>query len=166
MFAVGHSARDTFGMLMDSGLVLECKPFSVGFRAEHLQSEIEKSLYHEAAGHPALPRGEYQLSQHVEKRCVYTFCMCPGGQVVASASEKGRVVTNGMSYHARSGRNANAAVVVSVGGEDFGNDPRKAIAFQRELEARAYAAGRPGGEHPELFGGQGPAEHWPRPAHL
>ena len=141
VFAVGHSARDTFGMLMDSGLVLECKPFSVGFRAEHLQSEIEKSLYHEAAGHPALPRGEYQLSQHVEKRCVYTFCMCPGGQVVASASEKGRVVTNGMSYHARSGRNANAAVVVSVGGEDFGNDPRKAIAFQRELEARAYAAG-------------------------
>ena len=147
VFAVGHSARDTFGMLMDSGLVLECKPFSVGFRAEHLQSEIEKSLYHEAAGHPALPRGEYQLSQHVEKRCVYTFCMCPGGQVVASASEKGRVVTNGMSYHARSGRNANAAVVVSVGGEDFGNDPRKAIAFQRELEARAYAAGRPGGEY-------------------
>ena len=147
VFAVGHSARDTFGMLMDSGLVLECKPFSVGFRAEHLQSEIEKSLYHEAAGHPALPRGEYQLSQHVEKRCVYKFCMCPGGQVVASASEKGRVVTNGMSYHARSGRNANAAVVVSVGGEDFGNDPRKAIAFQRELEARAYAAGRPGGEY-------------------
>jgi len=147
VFAVGHSARDTFGILMDSGLVLECKPFSVGFRAEHLQSEIEKSLYHEAAGHPALPRGEYQLSQHVEKRCVYTFCMCPGGQVVASASEKGRVVTNGMSYHARSGRNANAAVVVSVGGEDFGNDPRKAIAFQRKLEARAYAAGRPGGEY-------------------
>ena len=68
--AVGHSARATCGMLMDSGLVLECKPFSVGFRAEHLQSEIEKSLYHEAAGHPALPRGEYQLSQHVEKRCV------------------------------------------------------------------------------------------------
>ena len=106
VFAVGHSARDTFAMLMDSGLVLECKPFSVGFRAEHLQSEIEKSLYHEAAGHPALPRGEYQLSQHVGERCVYTFCMCPGGQVVASASEKGRVVTNGMSYHARSGKNA------------------------------------------------------------
>ena len=83
VFAVGHSARDTFSMLMDSGLVLECKPFSVGFRAEHLQSEIEKSLYHEAAGHPALPRGEYQLSQHVGDRCVYTFCMCPGGQVVA-----------------------------------------------------------------------------------
>ena len=147
VFAVGHSARDTFAMLMDSGLVLECKPFSVGFRAEHLQSEIEKSLYHEAAGHPALPRGEYQLSQHVGDRCVYTFCMCPGGQVVASASETGHVVTNGMSYHARDGRNANAAVVVSVGAEDFAGDPRRAIAFQRELEAKAYAAGRRGGAY-------------------
>ena len=147
VFAVGHSARDTFSMLMDSGLVLECKPFSVGFRAEHLQSEIEKSLYHEAAGHPALPRGEYQLSQHVGDRCVYTFCMCPGGQVVASASEEERVVTNGMSYHARSGKNANAAVVVSVGGADFANDPRRAIAFQRELEAKAYAAGRVAGAY-------------------
>ena len=147
VFAVGHSARDTFSMLMDSGLVLECKPFSVGFRAEHLQSEIEKSLYHEAAGHPALPRGEYQLSQHVGERCVYTFCMCPGGQVVASASEEERVVTNGMSYHARSGKNANAAVVVSVDGADFANDPRRAIAFQRELEAKAYAAGRVAGAY-------------------
>ena len=147
VFAVGHSARDTFGMLMDSGLVLDCKPFSVGFRAEHLQSEIEKSLYHEAAGHPALPHGEYQLSQHIGSRCVYTFCMCPGGQVVASASEKGRVVTNGMSYHARDGKNANAAVVVSVSAEDFGGDARRAIAFQRELEAKAYAAGRAGGEY-------------------
>ena len=147
VFAVGHSARDTFSMLMDSGLMLECKPFSVGFRAEHLQSEIEKSLYHEAAGHPALPRGEYQLSQHVGDRCVYTFCMCPGGQVVASASEEERVVTNGMSYHARSGKNANAAVVVSVGGADFANDPRRAIAFQRELEAKAYAAGRAAGAY-------------------
>ena len=82
-----------------------------------------------AAGHPALPRGEYQLSQHVGDRCVYTFCMCPGGQVVASASETGHVVTNGMSYHARDGKNANAAVVVSVGAEDFAGDPRRAIAF-------------------------------------
>ena len=141
VFAVGHSARDTFSMLMDSGLVLECKPFSVGFRAEHLQTEIEKSLYHEAAGHPALPRGEYQLSQHVGDRCVYTFCMCPGGQVVASASEEERVVTNGMSYHARSGKNANAAVVVSVDGRDFDNDPARAVAFQRQLEQAAYRAG-------------------------
>lgn len=147
IFAPGHSARDTFEMLMQSGLELECKPFSVGFRAEHLQSEIEKSLYHEAAGHPALPRGEYQLSQQVNGRGVYTFCMCPGGQVVAAASEKGGVVTNGMSYHARSGKNANAAVVVSVNGADFGGSARRAIAFQRELEAKAYAAGRAAGEY-------------------
>ena len=140
VFAVGHSARDTFGMLMDSGLVLECKPFSVGFRAEHLQSETEKSLYHEAAGHPALPRGEYQLSQHVEKRCVYTFCMCPGGQVVASASEKGRVVTNGMSYHSRDGKNANAALVVSVDHRDYGSNPLDGVWFQQAIERRAYAA--------------------------
>ena len=147
ILAVGHSARDTFGMLMDSGLTLTCKPFSVGFRAEHLQSQIEKSLYHEAAGHPALPRGEYQLSQHVGQRCVYTFCMCPGGKVVASASEEGHVVTNGMSYHARDGKNANAAVVVSVDGRDFEQDPRKAIAFQRELERKAYLAGCAGGAY-------------------
>jgi hypothetical protein len=147
VLAVGHSARDTFGMLMRSGLALECKPFSVGVRAEHLQSEIEKSLYHEAAGHPALPHGEYQLSAHIGQRGVYTFCMCPGGQVVASASEAGHVVTNGMSYHARSGQNANAAVVVGVNGEDFGGDARRAIEFQRELERRAYEAARSAGPY-------------------
>lgn len=141
ILAVGHSARDTFAALQAQGLVLECKPFSVGFRAEHLQSEIEKSLYHAAAGHPALPRGEYQLSQHVGARCVYTFCMCPGGKVMAAASEAGGVVTNGMSRHARDGKNANAAVVVSVDGRDFDNDPAKAIAFQRKLEQAAFAAG-------------------------
>lgn len=107
ILAVGHSARDTFDMLHGLGLPLECKPFSVGFRAEHLQTEIDKSLYHGAAGHPALPKGEYQLSQHVSGgRCVYTFCMCPGGTVCAAASEAGGVVTNGMSLHARDGRNA------------------------------------------------------------
>ena len=141
ILAVGHSARDTFAVLHTMGLPLECKPFSVGFRAEHLQTEIEKSLYHGAAGNPALPRGEYQLSQHVGQRCVYTFCMCPGGQVCAAASEDGGVVTNGMSYHARDGRNANAAVVVSVDGRDFDNDPVKAVAFQRRLEQAAYRAG-------------------------
>ena len=129
ILAVGHSARDTFAMLHGLALPLECKPFSVGFRAEHLQTEIDKSLYHAAAGHPALPKGEYQLSQHVSGgRCVYTFCMCPGGTVCAAASEAGGVVTNGMSLHARDGRNANAAVVVSVDGGDFGNDPAKAVA--------------------------------------
>ena len=130
-----------FFMLADAGFALQAKPFSVGFRAEHLQADIERGLYHEAAGHPALPRGEYQLSQHVGARCVYTFCMCPGGQVVAAASEEGRVVTNGMSFHARAGKNANVAVVVSVGPQDFDGDAKKAIAFQRALEQRAYAAG-------------------------
>ena len=138
----GHSARDTFAMLHGLGLPLECKPFSVGFRAEHLQTEIDKSLYHGAAGHPALPKGEYQLSQHVGGgRCVYTFCMCPGGTVCAAASAEGGVVTNGMSLHARDGKNANAAVVVSVDGRDFDNDPAKAVAFQRRLEQAAYRAG-------------------------
>ena len=142
ILAVGHSARDTFAMLGNMGLPLECKPFSVGFRAEHLQTEIERSLYHGAAGHPALPRGEYQLSQHVDGgRCVYTFCMCPGGTVCAAASEEGGVVTNGMSLHARDGRNANAAVVVSVDGRDFDNDPAKAVSFQRQLEQAAFRAG-------------------------
>lgn len=141
ILAVGHSARDTFSMLHGMELPMECKPFSVGMRVEHLQSEIEKSLYHAAAGHPALPRGEYQLSQHVGDRCVYTFCMCPGGRVVAAASEEGGVVTNGMSYHARSGPNANAAVVVSVDGRDFDGDPVKAVQFQRKLERAAYLAG-------------------------
>ena len=141
VLAVGHSARDTFEMLQQNGLELTCKPFSVGVRAEHLQTAIEESLYHEAAGHPALPRGEYQLSQQVGGRCVYTFCMCPGGQVVASASEEGGVVTNGLSFHARAGKNANAAVVVSVDGRDFDEDPMKAIAFQRQLERAAYRAG-------------------------
>ena len=142
ILAVGHSARDTFSMLHRAALPLECKPFSVGFRAEHLQTEIEKSLYHAAAGHPSLPRGEYQLSQHVGGgRCVYTFCMCPGGTVCAAASEAGGVVTNGMSLHARDGRNANAAVVVSVDGRDFDNDPAKAVAFQRKLEQAAFRAG-------------------------
>lgn len=141
ILAPGHSARDTFEMLDKAGFCLHAKSFSVGFRAEHLQTQIEQSLYHDAAGHPALPRGEYQLSHHVGNRCVYTFCMCPGGSVVAAASETGRAVTNGMSLHARDGRNANAAVVVSVNEADFGGDARRAIAFQRELEEKAYRAG-------------------------
>lgn len=141
ILAVGNSARDTFLMLHKMGLTLTPKPFSVGFRAEHLQSRIEESLYHEAAGHPALPRGEYQLSHHIGNRCVYSFCMCPGGEVVAATSEQGRVVTNGMSYHARDGKNANAAVVVSVSPEDFDNNIEKAISFQRTLEEKAYQAG-------------------------
>ena len=146
VLATGHSADDVYAMLHRQGVLLQAKPFAMGVRVEHPQALIDEIQYH-GAGREYLPAASYTLTAQVGGRGVYSFCMCPGGQVVASASEKGRVVTNGMSYHARSGRNANAAVVVSVGGEDFGNDPRKAIAFQRELEARAYAAGRPGGEY-------------------
>ena len=147
VLAPGHSARDTFSMLYRKQFPMSAKPFAVGFRVEHSQSLINMSQYG-AESVKGLGAAAYKVTAKTSTgRGVYSFCMCPGGQVVASASEKGRVVTNGMSYHARSGRNANAAVVVSVGGEDFGNDPRKAIAFQRELEARAYAAGRPGGEY-------------------
>ena len=138
VLAVGHSARDVFGMLPQYGMTLSCKPFSVGFRAEHSQQAVDLALYHEAAGHPALPPGEYQLSCHVAGRGVYTFCMCPGGEVVAAASEAGGLCTNGMSLHARSGKNANAAVVVGVDERDFGNDPFAAIAFQRQLEQAAF----------------------------
>ena len=142
ILAVGHSARDTFAVLHTMGLPLECKPFSVGFRAEHLQTEIEKSLYHGAAGNPALPRGEYQLSQHVGERCVYTFCMCPGGQVVAASSEQGHLCVNGASLNARDGRNANAALLVNVTPEDLPNDdPLAGIELQRACEAAAYRLG-------------------------
>ena len=139
VLAVGHSARDVFAMLPGYGVQLTCKPFSVGFRAEHLQQAVDRALYHEAAGHPALPPGEYQLSCHTGGRGVYTFCMCPGGEVVAAASEAGGLCTNGMSHHARDGKNANAAVVVGVDERDFGADPFAAIAFQRKLEQAAFA---------------------------
>ncbi len=145
VLAVGHSARDTFLMLRDAGFTLTAKPFSVGLRAEHRQEAIDRALYHSAAGHPALPKGEYQLSQHIGARCVYTFCMCPGGTVAAAASEPGGVVTNGMSLHARNGPNANAAVAVSVSPDDFDGDALKAIAFQRRLEQSACTAG--GGQY-------------------
>lgn len=141
VLAVGHSARDTFDMLRAAGVPLRAKPFSVGFRAEHLQSDIDRALYHGATGHPDLPPGEYQLSCHVGGRGVYTFCMCPGGYVCAAASEEGRTVTNGMSYHARDGKNANAAVVVGLLPEDFDGDGWRAVAFQRELEERAFQMG-------------------------
>ncbi len=141
IFAGGHSARDTFEMLHASGLSLEAKGFSVGVRIEHLQQTIDEGLYHEAAGHPALPPGEYRLAARCGTKGVYTFCMCPGGSVVAAASEEGGAVTNGMSLHARNGKNANAAVVVGVSSEDFGGNPFKAIEFQRKLEKAAFAAG-------------------------
>lgn len=141
VLAVGHSARDTFELLRDTGFALEQKPFSVGVRIEHRQSDIDRALFGEFAGHPALGHGEYQLSLRRGARCVYTFCMCPGGTVVPSASEQGGVVVNGMSEYARAGKNANAALVVSVDGSDFGPDVLGGVAFQRGLERAAYAAG-------------------------
>ncbi len=145
ILAIGHSARDTFEMLMSHPLSLEPKPFSVGVRIEHLREDIDRALYGDAAGHPALGPAEYTLSDTTGKRGVYTFCMCPGGEVVAAASEEGGVVVNGMSHHARDGRNSNAAVAVSVSPADVGGSIKDAIAFQRELERAAYRAG--GGDY-------------------
>lgn len=139
VLAVGHSARDTFAMLRGLGLAMEAKPFSVGVRIEHLQSDIDKGLYGRWAGHPLLPKGEYQLSSRDrEGRAVYTFCMCPGGVVVPAASVEGTVVTNGMSNYLRDGENANAALVASVDGRDWGEDPMEAVRWQQELERTAW----------------------------
>ncbi len=145
ILAPGHSARDTYDMLMRDGIEIIAKPFSVGVRIEHLQEHIDRTLYGSFAGHPKLGRGEYHLSDTTSGRGVYTFCMCPGGQVVAAASEEGGVVVNGMSNYARNGKNANSAVAVSVRLSDFNGTPEGAIAFQRSLEQTAYLAG--GGDY-------------------
>lgn len=141
--APGHSSRDTYFWLMDAGFALEPKPFSVGVRIEHLQERISAALYGDFAA--LLPPGEYSLSKRVGERGVYSFCMCPGGEVVAATSEEGAVVTNGMSRHARNGKNANSALAVSVFPYDHGGTPKSAIDFQRNLERMAYLAG--GGDY-------------------
>lgn len=138
ILATGHSARDTYAELLAKGYLIEPKPFSVGVRAEHLQEDIDRALFGDHAGDKTLGHAEYQLSYREGDRGCYTFCMCPGGTVVPSASEDGGVVTNGMSTRARDGRNANAAVCVSVHPTDCGNTPAGAIAFQRNLERTAY----------------------------
>ncbi|MBQ8849952.1 MAG: hypothetical protein IJ011_06465 [Clostridia bacterium] len=143
--AIGHSARDTYAMLMENGYSVEAKPFSVGVRIEHLQARIDEAMYGDFAGHPRIGKGEYHLSDTKTGRGVYTFCMCPGGEVVAAASEDGGVVVNGMSRFSRDGKNANSAVCVSVRPEDYGSSPEKAIAFQRRLERAAYING--GGDY-------------------
>lgn len=140
VLAIGHSARDTFFMLRNSNVSMEAKAFSVGARIEHLQSDIDHMLYGKHAGHPALPPAEYTLSHREGGRACYSFCMCPGGHVVAAQSEEHSIVTNGMSFHARDGENANSAIVVSVDPLDFGSsDPLAGIAFQRQIEQRAFA---------------------------
>ena len=141
ILAVGHSARDTVVNLMSKGLAVESKAFSVGVRIEHLKNDIDRALYGEFVGHPKLSAGEYNLSDTKGGRGVYTFCMCPGGEVVAAASENGGVVVNGMSAFARDGINSNSALAVTVNREDYGGTVERAMAYQRELERRAFAAG-------------------------
>ena len=143
ILAVGHSARDTFEMLYDAGVAMEQKPFSIGVRIEHLQSMIDTAQYGRYAGRPELGAADYKLAVHLPNgRSAYTFCMCPGGEVVAAASENGRVVTNGMSEFARAKTNANAALLVGVNPTDFGGEhPLQGMFWQRELEAKAYELG-------------------------
>lgn len=140
ILALGHSSRDTYEMLFSHGILMEPKPFSVGVRCEHLQADIDRGLYGNLCEKysDVLPKGEYALSHRENGRGVYTFCMCPGGQVVAAASESGGIVTNGMSVHSRSGINANCAVAVSVLPSDIGNHPLDGIAFQRAIEFGAF----------------------------
>ena len=137
VLAIGHSARDTFEMLDAAGIPMEPKPFAMGVRIEHKQTMIDESQYGQY--NPVLPPADYKLVEHLEGETVYTFCMCPGGHVVAAASEEGRIVTNGMSYADRDGENANAALLVTVNPADFpygGN--LGGMKWQREIEERAY----------------------------
>ena len=169
VLALGHSARDTFAMLYQRGVFVEAKPFSIGFRVEHPQGLIDRARWGQHAGHPLLGAAEYKLVHHVDGgagtgRSVYSFCMCPGGTVVAATSEPGRVVTNGMSQYSRNERNANAGIVVGISPADYPTDdatfhaafgdtvdpykrptdafhPLAGIAMQRQLEANAYVLG-------------------------
>jgi uncharacterized FAD-dependent dehydrogenase len=142
VLAVGHSARDTFQMLHDRGVYLEAKPFSIGFRIEHPQGLIDRDRFGKYAGHPVLGAADYKLVHHCGNgRAVYSFCMCPGGTVVAATSEPNRVVTNGMSQYSRAERNANAGIVVGITPEDYPGGPLAGIAFQRHWESRAFELG-------------------------
>jgi uncharacterized FAD-dependent dehydrogenase len=143
VLAVGHSARDTFQLVYDKGIYVEAKPFSVGFRIEHPQSIIDKARFGPNAGNRILGAADYKLVHHAKNdRSVYSFCMCPGGTVVAATSEPGRVVTNGMSQYSRNERNANSAIVVGISPEvDYPGHPLAGIDFQRKLESKAFELG-------------------------
>ena len=149
LLALGHSARDTFAMLQQRGVYLEAKPFSVGFRVEHPQGLIDRARYGPNAGNPILGAADYKLVHHAGNgRSVYSFCMCPGGTVVAATSEVGRVATNGMSQYSRNERNANAGIVVGISPQDYRQqpgsgpvDPLDGVAFQRHWESRAFELG-------------------------
>ena len=143
VLAVGHSARDTFAMLYEKGVSMEAKPFSIGVRIEHPQSLIDKARFGRFAGHPLLGAADYKLAHKAKNgRTAYSFCMCPGGQVVAATSEPWRVVTNGMSQYSRAERNANSGMVVDVApGRDFPAQPLAGVEFQRYWEGKAFEAG-------------------------
>ena len=150
VLALGHSARDTFEVLHRRGVFMEAKPFSIGFRIEHPQSVIDRARFGVSAGHPVLGAADYKLVHHASNgRSVYSFCMCPGGTVVAATSEEGRVATNGMSQYSRNERNANAGIVVGITPQDYRQDdkgegavsPLDGMAFQRQWESRAFALG-------------------------
>ncbi|WP_341878687.1 FAD-dependent protein [Synechococcus sp. UW140] len=143
VLAIGHSARDTFAQLHLQGVEMEAKPFSVGFRIEHPQELIDRARWGDFAGHPLLGAADYKLVHHANNgRSVYSFCMCPGGLVVGATSEEGHVVTNGMSQYSRNERNANSGIVVGISPElDYPNGVLAGVAFQRQLEARAYLLG-------------------------
>jgi uncharacterized FAD-dependent dehydrogenase len=147
ILAVGHSARDTFAMLNEEGVTMQAKPFSMGVRIEHPQSVIDTAQFGSAAGNSLLGAAEYRLVHHAANgRGVYSFCMCPGGTVVAATSEEGQVVTNGMSQYSRAERNANSGIVVELRpGEDYPDDPLAGVAFQRHWEKQAFVAG--GGDY-------------------
>ena len=162
VLALGHSARDSFTMLHERGVFMEAKPFSIGYRIEHPQSLIDRARFGASAGHPVLGAADYKLVHHAKNgRSVYSFCMCPGGTVVAATSEVERVVTNGMSQYSRNERNANAGIVVAISPQDYRQDgkpggavsPLDGMAFQRFWESRAYALGGGGYVAPgELVG--------------
>ena len=141
LLATGHSARDTYEYLISNGYDVSAKPFSVGVRVEHLTEDIDRAMFGTHAGDERLGHAEYTLSDTRGERGVYTFCMCPGGEVIAAASETGGVVVNGMSAHARAGKNSNSALAVSVLPSDHGGSVRSGIEFQRRLERAAFAAG-------------------------
>jgi uncharacterized protein len=142
VLALGHSSRDTFEMLHERGVFLEAKPFSIGFRIEHPQGVIDRARWGRHAGHPLLGAADYRLVHHAGNgRSVYSFCMCPGGTVVAATSEPQRVVTNGMSQYSRNERNANAGMVVGIDPRDYPGGPLAGVALQRQLESNAYVLG-------------------------
>ena len=150
VLACGHSARDTFAAVHEAGVAMEQKPFSVGVRIEHPQKAVNRAQYGDASAHPALGAADYKLSAHLPNgRSAYTFCMCPGGEVVCAASEEGGVVVNGMSRFARDGDNANSALLVGVGPEDFeGDHPLAGVELQRRMERAAYDAALAAGGAP------------------